>query len=343
MDTVVNDGEQALRNHIQVLEEQLRIQFGQLEALKSLPAVARPTRPKEKLPTLREFSGKRSEWDEWCLAARNKLIADGDAIGSAKEHFLYLHSRLVGTAASTVHARAEALSQADDSNGEEFLAYLDTIYGDPNKKQRALQSLYNIRQKDTEIFANFLPKFESILANAGGSEFREEQKISLLKNAINLTLRHCLVGSSAVPTTWNGFISHLHTVSSDLAALQPTPKRYNHPNGLPSLPQTSSGHDMDWEPTRLRANRNLTLPSSDSGPRKRATWVAKETVDLRRRNGLCLRCGHNGHTIKDCSFRPAVPPMQINRGQIEDDLALARPEPLGNEKNTEEEEGQSKE
>ena len=56
------------------------------ERLQGPPAAITTTetttkRPKERLPTLREFDGKRTEWNEWELVARNKLYADGDAIG----------------------------------------------------------------------------------------------------------------------------------------------------------------------------------------------------------------------------------------------------------------------
>jgi hypothetical protein len=48
---------------------------------------------------------------------------------------------------------------------------MNTSYSDLNKKERALQDLHNLEQKDRESFVTFLPKFETLLANIGGVEY----------------------------------------------------------------------------------------------------------------------------------------------------------------------------
>lgn len=116
-------------------------------------------------------------------------MVDREAIGSILDQFMYLFSRLTGEAARAVSTKAQTLSANKTGNGAEFLAYLDTIYGDPNKRSRALQQLYSMKQKEHESFATFLPKFETVLTNAGWAEYGDEQKISLLKNALNKEMR----------------------------------------------------------------------------------------------------------------------------------------------------------
>ena len=288
-----------------------------------------PKRPKEKLPTLDKYTGKRSEWDEWHLTAKNKLAVDGEAIGTNLDQFMYIFSRLGGDAAKTVSTKAQTLSDNRSGNGASFLAYLDTVYGDPNKRSRALQALYNMKQKNHESFAAFLPKFESTLANAGGSELPDEQKISLLKNALNDALRMQLVGLTGEATTvWTKYVSHLQTVSSDLASLQHSHKKAV----LPTEVGTARDKDtMDWEPTR---SSNTT-----AGSRKRAKWVSKETLDFRMQKNLCLRCGRPGHRAADCSFLPPIrPTTKVNNVNItKEDLAVAEAE------KSEDEESQGKE
>lgn len=153
-------------------------------------------RPKEKLPTLRTYSRRRTKWDEWHLAALNKIRADSEAIGTEFDQFLYLHSRLEGDAAKTTRAYVEERSVNTNGQGQELLAYLATIYSDPNKKARALQTLHTIRQRDNESFASFIPRFKTILANAGGHAFSPEQCITYLRQALNLEMRTHLVGAS---------------------------------------------------------------------------------------------------------------------------------------------------
>lgn len=90
-------------------------------------------------------------------------------------------------------------------HGTVSLEYLDTVFGDPNKKARAQQSLYNLKQKDKEPLGMFLPKFETTLANAGWSPYADNQKISLLKNALSKDIRTCLVGTQ-ISKNWTEFI-----------------------------------------------------------------------------------------------------------------------------------------
>ena len=47
-------------------------------------------RPRKKLPDLRPFSGKRSEYNVWALDARQKLDVDGESIGSPRDQYAYL-------------------------------------------------------------------------------------------------------------------------------------------------------------------------------------------------------------------------------------------------------------
>lgn len=265
----------------------------------SLPMDKR--RPKEKLPTLDKYGGKRQEWDEWHLAATNKLMVDGEAIGTALDQFMYLFSRLTGDAARAVSTKAQTLSTNKTGNGSEFLIYLDTIYGDPNKRSRALQQLYSMKQKEQESFATFLPKFETVLTNAGWADYGDEQKISLLKNALNKEMRLQtvnLIGTSML--SWASYVSHLQTVSSELAGIQQASrKQYIHFGN-----QRTESSEMDWEPTK---SNTISNPAKTTN-RKRATWVTKEAIAVRREKGLCLRCGRPGHMLNNCNLLPATRP-----------------------------------
>lgn len=157
-------------------------------------------------------------WDEWHLSAIYKLNKDGEFIGDSYDRFLNLYSRLSGDAARMFSTVAKGLSEDRTGDDEQFLDYLDTIFGDPNKKARAQQELLNIKQKPKEQFASFLPRFETLLATAGVSSYSEEHKISLLENAITRELKDRLVGSNPF-RTWSSFISKIHTISSDLNAM----------------------------------------------------------------------------------------------------------------------------
>ena len=267
------------------------------------------TSTKEKLPKLREFSGSRADFDQWKLAAKHKLEADGAAIGTHMAQFRYLYSRLTGDAAKTVLARAEAFTREESGSGQSFLEYLETIYGDPNKMSRAMQTLLNMKQGERESFSTFLPRFETTLANAGASSLPDMQKISMLKNALNKELRYQLVSVHNRVHHWGTYISEVQTINSELEALHHNNRKtFTPPHGHQ---QHQSSSTMEWEHTPPIPHVNAASAKEATG--KRATWVSKATIQFRRERGLCLRCGNKGHLVRECKFlSPHNPDLKVN-------------------------------
>lgn len=279
---------------------------------------------REKLPALEKYRGDRSQWDEWHMTALHKLKSDGKAIGDEFHQFMYIYSRLEGTAAKMVTTTVERLSLNETGKGSEFLTYLNTIFGDANKRARAQRQLYNLKQKEKELFSHFLTTFETVLANAGWSTYEDDQKISLLKNALSKEMQQALVGRKLGPT-WEDAISKLQIISSDIASIsqQHTPQSskplttLNQSNSRPSL-----SSEMEWEPTKL-----VTVNTQG----QRATWVSKETLAYRKSKGLCMRCGHKGHITPRCKYLPPQKPTAISKVSVEQDSEeeidyLAKPE-----------------
>lgn len=298
-------------------------------------------RPREKLPLLCTYSGKRSDWDEWHLQAVSKLRVDGISIGSDYDQFLYLFHRLQGDALKTVRAYVEEKTYDGTGDGGAFLSYLGTIYNDPNKKSRALRTLASLRQRENEAFANFLPRFETALANAGGQEFSEAQRVTYLHLALNYEMQQHLV--SFCPSLEEGYgmlVSHLHSVGSKLASLRnykndhrrgatdSRPMESSQVTTTPSLSTSarSEAEAMDWEPTRVLKINN-TQPEREG---RRAKWVSQETIAYRKQKNLCLRCGRPGHIIRKCNFLPAQRPLDVMKadmgvegdGSIDEAMAL---------------------
>ena len=58
---------------------------------------------------------------------------------------------------------------------------------------------------------------------------------------------------------------------------------------------------------------------------------------------LCIRCGNQGHTVGDCKFLPARPPLSTNKasanGYTKIDPTLALPEEEAQEEEVQEEVG----
>lgn len=192
---------------------------------------------------------------------------------------------------------------------EQFLDYLNKRYGDPNATARALDRLRELRQKPSETFASFLPKFEKELADSGGASWNDAVQINYLNGALNDKLADRLISVPSLPKDFNGFTELLLTISSRLDSQwsqarqteryredrRPKEKRVSWPE-----PTTDA---MDWEKTKL----------SSTNSSRRAKWATEEELDKRRRRRACLRCGYEGHFIGQCSLRAAVPPTQVSR------------------------------
>lgn len=185
-----------------------------------------------------------------------------------------------------------------------------------------------------ESFAAFLPRFETLSANAGWSKYSEDHKISLFKNALNRNIKSRLLGSDPI-RTWSSFISKLHNISSDLIALS-QPQYFDQANSSKRQDESS---EMDWEPSK-----SVNVSNLGAKMMKRATWVTKDILEQRREKGVCVRCGHKGHRSPKCNFLPPLKPKitslnqtQLNKDNDDEDWdwELTKPEGVNSEKRKE--------
>lgn len=69
---------------------------------------------------------------------------------------------------------------------------------------------------------------------------------------------------------------------------------------------------MDWEPVRA-----TVAATQETSAGKRATWVKKETLAFRKKKGLCMRCGNQGHFSPKCPLLPPIrPSSSVNSIQL---------------------------
>lgn len=306
------------------------------EPLDALPAVATPSvlsaaapappaifpavalRPRTRLPDPPTFSGDRNEWPSWKVAMENKLLVDQEALGDEVTQFLYVYSRLAGSAARNVTSFVSR-HRLEPGGLSRFLAHLGTLYGDPNVANRAANQLHTIRQGERQSFAKFVPLLEKVFADAGAYDWPDEAKRPILLNALNQQMRTALA-NRGIPQRFEDIVSTLHTISVDLDLLNVLPGQRSGAALPGPLPPTSRGQSrdmMEWEPTPPSSTRIARVnPSGHLSTRpedrkllgKRAKWVDEEVVAARRADGLCLRCGRSGCRVRLCPLAPARRP-----------------------------------
>ena len=219
---------------------------------------------------------------------------------------------------------------------------MEGIYGDPDKVDRALSQLHHLRQRADEPFSTFLPRFETLLSEAGGSTFPSIVQIAYLRESINEEMSRALIGL-VLPKDYNEYTARLQDVGSQLARYTKyAPKKKSNPVNIGDNAKGSAqAEPMDWEPTRASRGRPWVNNCGCKGNdhvcgRRNAKWVSNETISYRRTHQLCLRCGNQGHMVKDCKFLPPrrpQQPMKTNKTGTTDEIdwKKAEAEELGSD------------
>jgi hypothetical protein len=283
-----------------------------LPPLSPAPRLISAEKKKPTLPDPSKFTGVRNTFRAWLLEMKNKLMVDGRAIGGHREQFAYVYSRLERTPQNMTIAFVERGGKDGTHNPDQYLAYLDECYGDPNAQARAIDRLRTIRQKEDESFAAFLPKFEREMADSGGGEWVDAVQVNYLEGALNHKLRERLISISDIPRDYVGFVRIVQTISSRLDSLELSTKWSRRRRSPGQLTPTTTTDTMDWEPTKV----NRTAHQGDDQLRgKRAKWVDQAEMDKRRRERRCFRCGRSECRVDKCPLQPPRRP-DTNRTQV---------------------------
>jgi hypothetical protein len=272
-------------------------------------------RPRPSIPDPVRFAGSTTEWPAWKVTMLNKLAIDQDAIGPLRNQFFYVFSRLEGLAARNsatfVDSRRDDLSVSPDT----LLDYLERLYGDPNAQARAAARLHQLKQKEGQSFARFLPSLEKELADSGAMAWPDEAKRQIVLASLNSTMQENLL-NRGIPSTYSELIARLHAISSDrdLFATRKTSKTGNQlvrtQLRRPAAP-IYDAEPMDWTPTPAVAINNTRPRKEDKDlVGKRARWVTQSEYETRRNSGLCIRCAREGCHSSRCPLKPAINPSR---------------------------------
>lgn len=301
------------------------------EGTGTAPAVSSSTsKPRHSLPHPPMFSGIKLQWRGWKLEMEGKIEEDAAAIGNKKSQLRYIFSRLEGAARTNITTFYEMELRREEPNPQALIDRLDILYGERNRKEKAIQALHTIRQKEDESFMAFYPRFEKEIANAEAEAWEDSSKISYLRNALHPKLKAHLIGCSmSEMKTYVAFATKCEEISNQMELFGewkgPIRSRSHWRDGPDQHqlePQNTVPREdmMEWEPTptiqvrTARTERNVNgYPSKRLEDQallgKRAKWVDKSEIDSRRVQGRCLRCGRDGCRIQRCPLAAALPPV----------------------------------
>lgn len=220
----------------------------------------------ERLPDPPIFTGKKKDLIPFLTQLRYKLEGNEDRFPTPRSRFLYAQTRIGGDAATVL----DPLYDKDITTVAQLVQFLETSYGDPNRKASALARLSTLKQGKR----NFVSHFTEFRRIAADSELNETGLIMQLRASLNQELQRAMVGS-LIPDSLNDYANQIARFDNDLRYIN------HHPQQI----RTDTTSDPDA----------MDLDSSDYAP------VGSKERERRRRKGLCYKCGKKGHLSPECA------------------------------------------
>lgn len=279
------------------LQAEVQRQRDEITFLRSLATNRTSSKPKASLPDPEKFNGQAHKFDTWLPSIKAKLRVDSKAIGDETAQFYYVYLNLDSHVQAMVLPQ---LSRAEDEASHDYntiLEQLTRVYDNPNKVQEAEDKLFALKQTTDSLHA-YVAKFERILYEARGQDWPDVNKISTFRNGLNSTLRNRLAQQLNLPRKYSDFVRTVQQLAGRSGSgfpTQSTPSNHLSHNST----NNHHGEPMDVNLVEI-ATINTTTPTSP--PRARSISPARR--EQYRKEGKCVRCGTQGHWVKDCQLAP---------------------------------------
>lgn len=162
-------------------------------------------------------------------------------------------------------------------------------------------------RQNSRPFAEYLVEFNQTLSDAGGFNWEDTVKITMLRPTLHPKLQEVLVTAPSK----NSFREYTELAAlywDRLQGIMQRNQRRNQPPTPASAPpraqQSALPEPMDWTATGKSQ-------SDPIGGKPRATWVSTTEIEARRAKGYCIRCGQPGHRIPTCPYDPPIRPVKV--------------------------------
>ena len=120
-------------------------------------------------------------------------------------------------------------------------------------------------------------------------------------------------------TTYFAFVARLQLVGSQLDGLYSTKVKNNR-----SQTSNAQGRTSSEEATSSKVRGGTQRRQDDNNKNNDKTpakWVSKDELARRKEENLCLRCGKEGHMIRNCALGPAVRPVEAKKANPADPVS----------------------
>ena len=266
---------------------------------------------KPRLPDVEIFNkGSHEQYLQWKMKVQAKLYGDQLAYPTEKDQVNYVITRTTGQAFNALSPMIMSLMNGTTvPTLEKAWAHLDGFFKDPTAQEKALEYLRTTKQGKND-FNLHVQRFNLKLQEAALDGASHAQKIDYLKNSLNSKLLRAQAGYQPPGLeTYEQFVQRARITWENLKAVDRitsnsySTRAYN--NSSPQETSRRNSNEMDWQPT-VGAHQPRT--------RKREYWGTEEEIQERRTTGACLKCGNQGHMVRDCKKKaPSSPPPRTSK------------------------------
>lgn len=305
-DTRQKEAEQRSRQQIEEIEQKLLVE--------EQKHITNGNKPGKALPSLQDYHGDTNKLEAWLQQARVKIRVDyQDCTEFVK--FWALAACLRGKALQRMDAWTRQYGSPGLATADAFFSQMELVFRDPQAKERAARKLASLRQ-DNRSFVDMFMEWQSLVIEAGGSDWPDNAKKISLDQTLNEELAQAMI-TVQTPNGFEAYCNALKEVDDRLRAYKlrfphrsrtATPTSGRPQNGSTQKPgnssppnQTPHTDKMDWQPTNAKASSI-----------RRAKWVNQQELSRRREARLCMRCGDSRHFVENCPYLPARRPQKVN-------------------------------
>lgn len=283
------------------------------------------------------YNGDQLTYPAWRRAILLALRMDWKTFGYTNSRvFLMIYKALEGKAQKRAAPFFESGGPGGKEDPEEFIAFLDRGNWDQTRVSRAKSELNELRMGQKQNWNSFYHQWANKLTEAKGELWPDDVKISLLKGAINKTLKTSLACNHMIPE--NDFSEYVRIVSK--IALQqeeilkgdrPIADLRNSKNDKKSSGTSyneTANENREWSrsgseygyagsydkggDTFMAGVNSANVIRGPNGKPMRAKWKTPEQIEKLKKERRCYRCERKGCSTKTCVLLPAVKPVSKN-------------------------------
>lgn len=330
-----------------------------LQSEGSLPEVTILKDPPTRTPNLKPntfpvYDGDRATYPAWRKAVLSALRIDWLTFGYTNSRvFLMIYKALDGKAQRQAATYFESGGLGGLERPEDFIAFLDRGNWDQTRISRARSELNELRMGPRQKWSQFYCQWSNKLTEASGDSWPDGVKISLLRTAMNSTLKIALASNHLIPendyTEYVRIVSKIAQQYEEITRISSSENRLNlarfeenkeireaishiEPkeairgwgrSGMEKGPV--GGVDRSGD-TFMGGINTAEVLRGPNGKRLRAKWKSPDQILRLKEEGRCYRCERKGCSTKICKILPAINP-NIHKKNVK----IANVEPLNPE------------